>query len=167
MWSLQYNCFSLVVFHISDKGASQPPEVIPPCCLERPPGWRWFHGLQTEQDKQGEEGQGYNLLSHPEARAAQGLPFLLLPKAALPSPSHKWWIQQSCGRLKILSLQGWSSASLQNKGVGVGVGKSGSSDCSNKSKLPGTILPKARRGHEGFGAVSQPLCKSYTTLWLK
>lgn len=41
------------------------------------------------------EGQGYNLLSHPQARADQGLPFLLLPKAALPSPSHKWRSDES------------------------------------------------------------------------
>lgn len=39
--------------------------------------------------------------------------------------------------------------------------------CSNKSELPGTILPKAKRGHEGSGAVSQPLCKKLHCTWLK
>lgn len=165
-------CFSLVVFHISDNWAPEPPEVIPPCCLERLPGWRWFQALQTEQDKQGDRRSGLQSFKPSPSQSSSRSPVSLAPKSSssfTKSQVTLRWIQPSCGtsRLKILSLQSCNSARSQNKGVGVGVGKSGSSDCSNKSKLPGTILPKAKRGHEGFGAMSQPLCKSYTTHWLK
>ena len=54
-------------------------------------------------------------------------------------------VYPSCAtfRLKILPLQGCNSACLQNKGMGAVVVKSVSSDFSNRSKLPETILPKA------------------------
>lgn len=165
-----HSCFSLLVSHVSDNWASEPPEVIPPCCLERIPGWRWFHALQAEQDKQGDRRSGLQSLKPSWSQSSPRSPISLAPKSSSSFTKSQVtfrWTQPSCGRLKTLSLQGCNSASLQNKGVGVGVGKSGSSDCWNQSKLPGTILPKAKRGHEGFGAVSQPLCKSYTTPWLK
>lgn len=40
-------------------------------------------------------------------------------------------------------------------------------DFSNKSKLPETALPKAKRGPKSFLATSQPHDKRHTTDWLK
>lgn len=137
--------------------------MIPPCCPQAEGG---SVPCRQEQHQQGDGKSGLQYFKPSRSQSSPKSPVSLAPKgsSSFTKPQVTFrWIQPSCGRLETLSLQGWSSASLQNKGVGVGVGKSGPSDCPNKSGLPGTILPKARRGHRGFGAVS--LWKSYTTHW--
>lgn len=147
-------CFSLAVFHIS---VTEPQSLL-----------KWFlpaalkssqaEGGSTpcrEGDKQGDRRSGIQSSKPSPSQSSPRSPVSLAPKSSSSFTKSQVtfrWIQPSCGafRLKILSLQGCNSASSQNKGVGAG--KSGSSDCSNKGKLPGRILPKAEgtRGIWGY-----------------
>lgn len=55
----------------------------------------------------------------------------------------------------------------KQRGMGAAVVKPMPFDFSNKSKLPETTLPKAKRGPKSFLATPQPHDKRHATDWLK